>query len=265
MVFCIEPVGTLTACTMNVIPNKAIMTVTTADSKYSRITLLGGPTGSASTFVSTSRPLDLTGREENALGFSVVFSSVVTVDSFIANIVEVGKLDGQASFRWGLLAVHLFQRCPCSGGLGRLNRWTLTPRDAAVPPEFDMDHTPVRRTQRFDYGVLWSRLMNRLQFLLQSSFRICRSGGDRIGRAQLWAERKFDEVFRRLQSTVEEDRSGYCFENIRQQSMLSASTTLLFATAKPHEFAQSQIRRRLCQGWLADQPVFHAGQFTFAR
>src|SRR5258706_346439 len=108
MVFCIEPVGTLTAWTMNVIPNKAMITVTTADSKYSRITLLGGPIGSASTFVSTSRPLDLTGREENAPGFSVVFSSVVTVDSVIEDIVEVGKLHGQAGFRSGLLAFHLF-------------------------------------------------------------------------------------------------------------------------------------------------------------
>src|SRR6266478_4817955 len=81
---------------MNVMPNKAIMTVTTADSKYSRSKPLGGPTGSASTFVSTSRPFDLTGREANGLGFAVVFSSVVMVDSLIADIVEGGKLHGQA-------------------------------------------------------------------------------------------------------------------------------------------------------------------------
>src|SRR2546423_12615526 len=97
MVFCIEPVGTLTAWTMNVIPNKAMMTVTTADSKYSRMTLLGGPVGSASTLASRSRPLDRTDREVNALGFSVVFSSVAMAGSFIADIVEVGKLRGQAN------------------------------------------------------------------------------------------------------------------------------------------------------------------------
>src|SRR6185369_1974786 len=47
MVFCIEPVGTLTACTMKVMPNNAMMTVTTADSKYSRQTVFGGPFGFA--------------------------------------------------------------------------------------------------------------------------------------------------------------------------------------------------------------------------
>ncbi|MNC99398.1 hypothetical protein D3C83_176820 [compost metagenome] len=43
IVFCIDPVGTFTACTMKVMPNKAITTVTTADSKYSRQTVFGGP------------------------------------------------------------------------------------------------------------------------------------------------------------------------------------------------------------------------------
>jgi len=45
IVFCIDPVGTFTACTMKVIPNNAMITVTTADSKYSRQTVLGGPFG----------------------------------------------------------------------------------------------------------------------------------------------------------------------------------------------------------------------------
>ena len=43
----IEPVGTFTACTMKVMPNSAMITVTTADSKYSRQTLFGGPCGLA--------------------------------------------------------------------------------------------------------------------------------------------------------------------------------------------------------------------------
>ena len=47
IVFCIEPVGTFTACTMKVIPNNAMITVTTADSKYSRQTVFGGPCGFA--------------------------------------------------------------------------------------------------------------------------------------------------------------------------------------------------------------------------
>ena len=45
IVFCIEPVGTLTAWTMKVMPNRAMITVTTADSKYSRQTDFGGPFG----------------------------------------------------------------------------------------------------------------------------------------------------------------------------------------------------------------------------
>ena len=45
IVFCIEPVGTFTACTMKVIPKRAMITVTTADSKYSRQMVFGGPTG----------------------------------------------------------------------------------------------------------------------------------------------------------------------------------------------------------------------------
>src|SRR5919206_438582 len=43
IVFCIEPVGTFTACTTNVMPNRAMIAVTTSDSKYSRHTLRGGP------------------------------------------------------------------------------------------------------------------------------------------------------------------------------------------------------------------------------
>src|SRR5215207_2698359 len=43
IVFCIDPVGTFTACTTNVMPKSAITAVTTRDSKYSRRTLCGGP------------------------------------------------------------------------------------------------------------------------------------------------------------------------------------------------------------------------------
>ncbi len=45
IVFCIDPVGTLTAWTTKVMPNSAMITVTTADSKYSRQTDFGGPFG----------------------------------------------------------------------------------------------------------------------------------------------------------------------------------------------------------------------------
>src|SRR5215203_3122051 len=48
MVFCIDPVGTVTACKMNVIPKIAIISVTVNDSRYSRNTDFGGPIGLAS-------------------------------------------------------------------------------------------------------------------------------------------------------------------------------------------------------------------------
>src|SRR6266576_1587243 len=88
MVFSIEAVGTFTACTMKVIPNKAIITVTTADSKYSRMTVLGGPTGSASTSISRSRPLGRTDRAPKASGFSGVSCSLKKTVSLIGFIVD---------------------------------------------------------------------------------------------------------------------------------------------------------------------------------
>ena len=74
-------------------PNKAMITVTTADSKYSRMTVLGGPVGSVSTNDSRSRPLGLTGR---ALKTPLLLFSVVIAGSFIEDIVDAGTRDGQA-------------------------------------------------------------------------------------------------------------------------------------------------------------------------
>src|SRR5690242_14038617 len=75
IVFCIEPVGTFTACTMNVMPNRAMTTVTTADSKYSRHTVFGGPcTGAGAGGVFLSWPLRLMRREKEKGLASVVVS-----------------------------------------------------------------------------------------------------------------------------------------------------------------------------------------------
>src|SRR5437867_3618271 len=76
-------------------PKSAMMTVTTADSKYSRIIVFGGP-GSLSIFVCRPRPFGLTEREVKTLAFSRVVSSVETVLSIIADIVEVAQHYGQA-------------------------------------------------------------------------------------------------------------------------------------------------------------------------
>ena len=83
IVFCIDPVGTFTACTIKVMPNKAMMTVTTADSKYSRKTDFGGPLGFVSVSATRDWPFRLNSREtEN--GF---FSVLVTVGS-VATLVD---------------------------------------------------------------------------------------------------------------------------------------------------------------------------------
>src|SRR5438128_10898220 len=86
-------------------PNKAMITVTTADSKYSRTTVLGGPVGSVLTFDSRSRPLGLAERGLKTVAFSVVFFSVVIADSFIADIVDAGPRCGQAMPRLLLICV----------------------------------------------------------------------------------------------------------------------------------------------------------------
>src|ERR1051326_383522 len=83
-------------------PNNAMITATTAESKYWRITFVGGPSGSASTGASRSRPLGLTGRAPKTAGLSL---SVVIADSLIEDIVDAGHDGGQA---W------LLSRCPFS-------------------------------------------------------------------------------------------------------------------------------------------------------
>src|SRR6266852_956249 len=97
MVFSIEAVGTLTAWTIKVMPNSAMITVTTADSKYSRKTVLGGPLSAASTPDAGSWPLVFTEREQNATVVSFGFFSVVVADSVIVDIVEVALRRGQVS------------------------------------------------------------------------------------------------------------------------------------------------------------------------
>ena len=85
IVFCIDPVGTFTAWTMKVMPNRAMITVTTADSKYSRQTDFGGPFGFVSTAGDSPCPLRLNMREREN-GFASVFVSVA--------LVETGPLEG---------------------------------------------------------------------------------------------------------------------------------------------------------------------------
>src|SRR4026207_707051 len=80
IVFCIEPVGTFTACTMKVMPNNAMTTVTTADSKYSRQTDFGGPFGLVSGTGCFSWPFRLKKRaKEKARGWGAVSLSISVV------------------------------------------------------------------------------------------------------------------------------------------------------------------------------------------
>ena len=85
IVFCMDPVGTFTACTMKVMPNRAMITVTTADSKYSRQTDLGGPLGFVSVCGEGACPFRLKSREKEKDFGSVFVSEVFT---------EAGPLEG---------------------------------------------------------------------------------------------------------------------------------------------------------------------------
>jgi len=80
-----DPVGTFTAWTMKVIPNRAMITVTTADSKYSRQTDFGGPLGFVSGCGERACPFRLKSREREK-DFGTVFVSEA--------LIEAGSLDG---------------------------------------------------------------------------------------------------------------------------------------------------------------------------
>src|SRR5262247_3499160 len=79
-------------------PNNAMMTVTTADSKYSRMTVFGGPVSfsSFSILTSRSRPFGRTERGVKTSGFSATFLSVVVTGSFITDILDAVNSQGQA-------------------------------------------------------------------------------------------------------------------------------------------------------------------------
>ena len=85
IVFCMDPVGTFTAWTMKVMPNRAMITVTTADSKYSRRTDFGGPLGFVSGCGARACPFRLKSREREKDFGSVFVSEALT---------EAGPLDG---------------------------------------------------------------------------------------------------------------------------------------------------------------------------
>src|SRR5215212_4641716 len=100
IVFCIDPVGTFTACTMKVMPNNAITTVTTADSKYSRQTVFGGPCTGAGGGTFFSWPFRLKRREK--------------VDGFVSVVVSVSAVVTLSVV--GLLAIEKHPRYVACGG-----------------------------------------------------------------------------------------------------------------------------------------------------
>jgi len=75
-----DPVGTFTACTMKVMPKRAMITVTTADSKYSRETDFDGPFGFVSGSGVPPWPLRLKIREKTDV-FESVFVSDTPVEA----------------------------------------------------------------------------------------------------------------------------------------------------------------------------------------
>src|SRR4030095_7978593 len=183
---------------MKVIPNKAMMTVTTADSKYSRMTVLRGPVSfsSFSIFTSRSRPLGCAERGVKTSGLSAVLGSVAVTGSFINDILEGCSADclvctffrgccadcpaGALFFRTqtGKSALHFQFHLLQSRLSGRsfrcLDSLAFAPRGGAIPLQLNMKHPFVWRSQGFDDGILRPRLVSRLQFFLQHRLRISR-------------------------------------------------------------------------------------------
>src|SRR5688572_17147850 len=89
IVFCIDPVGTLTACTMKVMPNSAMITVTTADSKYSRGHDFGGPLGLTGGTFCSSWPLRLKIRENEKRLVSVEVSGSPVFTLSVVGLVAI--------------------------------------------------------------------------------------------------------------------------------------------------------------------------------
>src|SRR6478735_9231601 len=83
IVFCIDPVGTVTACRIKVMPKMAMISVTTKDSKYSRIVDFGGPglTAGFSISISVCSTLIDQSYAGDWLAVSLYFSSVAVIAS----------------------------------------------------------------------------------------------------------------------------------------------------------------------------------------
>src|SRR5512132_181385 len=182
IVFCIDPVGTLTACTTNVIPKSAMMTVTTADSKYSRHTDLAGPVGLVSGSGVEPCPFRLKTREK---------ADVFGVACVSETLVESGRMEGlliifildtlaaPVTFSRSLFvfSFHQGKRLFGGGGLGSLLRTSFCSHAAIVPAYFDMERAAMWRTNRLHHRILRRRSPLRLQFLLQHGFVIGFSRG----------------------------------------------------------------------------------------
>src|SRR5436190_16234779 len=76
---------------MNVMPNSAITTVTTADSKYSRQTVFGGPCTGAGGGTFFSWPLRLKRREKEKGLTSVVVSVSPLVSLLVVGLLAIQK------------------------------------------------------------------------------------------------------------------------------------------------------------------------------
>src|SRR5438477_1463881 len=213
---------------MNVMPNKAMITVTTADSKYSRSTVFGGPVGPTSTGDSRLRPLESIARDLISGRLSSIIFSLVMAGSLIRVNRRGCRRQWQAT-HFLFLRVHQFQRSIRRGCFSGFDRLAFSARATVIPLQLDMKDAAMWRTQRFDDRVLRARQMRGLQSFLQHRFWIRGGGRFRIRGAKLSAQRALDKFCRRTQSTVEKNRASNGFENICEQRALQTSATFFFA------------------------------------
>ena len=122
----------------------------------------------------------------------------------------------------------------------------------------------MRRTEGFDHRVPRGGSSFSLETLLEHRFVVCFRRAQRVSAFQLVSEGITDKTGCGFKSAVEKDSSGDRFKHVRQQCILLAPTTLLFATSKTEKIAEVQFLRGLCESRRTDESMLHARQLAFS-
>src|SRR5689334_13273913 len=245
---------------MKVMPNSAMITVTTADSKYSRQTVFGGPCGFTGGSGCLSWPLRLKNRD-TVEGFCSAVSGLLVEILLVVRLVAIQKHPryvtggGQvisnpkkltfalviATGRGIFQKLHPFECRFRRGCLRRFDRGSFPANTAAIPRNLDVENTLMRWTHGFDYCVAGRGASFSLKALLEHCFVVSLSCGQWIGALEFIPQRVTNKTGRGYKPAVEKDRSRDRFKYVREECILLAAATLLFATPESQEFAEIQL------------------------